>query len=120
MTVLPHLAARLFGVPLAIHRPKLDVILAVLGPRVGMADLPSAAAYTRGCQSRATGNVATSSRDEVAEHLSVSAFTTVARSVQGGSARREARPGSEASCRLMAGSSALRNGRSELTEPPAK
>ena len=39
MTVLPHLAARLFGVPLAIHRPKLDVILAVLGPRVGVADL---------------------------------------------------------------------------------
>ena len=31
MTVLPHLAARLFGVPLAIHRPKLDVILSVLG-----------------------------------------------------------------------------------------
>ena len=30
MTLLPHLAARLFGVPLAIHRPKLDVILAVL------------------------------------------------------------------------------------------
>ena len=27
MTLLPHLAARLFGVPLAIHRPKLDVIL---------------------------------------------------------------------------------------------
>lgn len=46
MTVLPHLAARLFGVPLAIHRPKLDVILAVLGPRLGMAELPSAAAYT--------------------------------------------------------------------------
>lgn len=39
MTVLPHLAARLFGVPLAIHRPKLDVILAVLGPRVGLTDL---------------------------------------------------------------------------------
>ena len=39
MTVLPHLAARLFGVPLAIHRPKLDMILAVLGPRVGVADL---------------------------------------------------------------------------------
>ena len=34
MTLLPHLAARLFGVPLAIHRPKLDVILSVLGPRV--------------------------------------------------------------------------------------
>jgi len=39
MTLLPHLAARLFGVPLAIHRPKLDVILAVLGPRIGVADL---------------------------------------------------------------------------------
>ena len=39
MTVLPHLAARLFGVPLAIHRPKLDVILAVLGPRLGLQDL---------------------------------------------------------------------------------
>ena len=39
MTLLPHLAARLFGVPLAIHRPKLDVILAVLGPRVGVPDL---------------------------------------------------------------------------------
>ena len=39
MTVLPHLAARLFGVPLAIHRPKLDVILSVLGSRIGIADL---------------------------------------------------------------------------------
>jgi hypothetical protein len=38
MTLLPHLAARLYGVPLAIHRPKLDVILAVLGPR-RLADL---------------------------------------------------------------------------------
>jgi len=46
MTVLPHLAARLFGVPLAIHRPKLDVILSVLGPRVGMADLATAPGYT--------------------------------------------------------------------------
>ena len=46
MTVLPHLAARLFGVPLAIHRPKLDVILAVLGPRVGLADLAAAPGYT--------------------------------------------------------------------------
>ena len=34
MTVLPHLAARLFGVPLAIHRPKLDVIVSVLGARI--------------------------------------------------------------------------------------
>ena len=46
MTLLPHLAARLFGVPLAIHRPKLDVILAVLGPRVGLADLSAAAGFT--------------------------------------------------------------------------
>ncbi len=46
MTVLPHLAARLFGVPLAIHRPKLDVILSVLGPRVGLADLAAPAGYT--------------------------------------------------------------------------
>jgi signal peptide peptidase SppA len=46
MTLLPHLAARLFGVPLAIHRPKLDVILAVLGPRVGLANLAAAPGYT--------------------------------------------------------------------------
>lgn len=41
MNVLPHMAARLFGAPLMIHRPKLEVILAVLGPRIG---LPQAAA----------------------------------------------------------------------------
>jgi signal peptide peptidase SppA len=46
MTLLPNLAARLFGVPLAIHRPKLDVILAVLGPRVGLGDLAAAPGYT--------------------------------------------------------------------------
>lgn len=54
MTLLPHLAARLFGVPLAIHRPKLDVILAVLGPRVAYtasypnspADLAAPLAYS--------------------------------------------------------------------------
>ena len=50
MNVLPHLAARLFGVPLAIHRPKLDVILAVLGPRVAYrqntADLAAAPGFT--------------------------------------------------------------------------
>jgi capsid assembly protease len=39
MTLLPHLATRLFGVPLAIHRPKLDVILSVLGHRVGLTEL---------------------------------------------------------------------------------
>lgn len=38
MIPLPHLAARLFGAPLLIHRPKLEVILAVLGPRIGLAD----------------------------------------------------------------------------------
>ena len=46
MNVLPHLAARLFGVPLAIHRPKLDVILSVLGARVGLADLAAPVGYT--------------------------------------------------------------------------
>jgi signal peptide peptidase SppA len=37
---LPHLAARLYGVPLLIHRPKLDVILSVLESR---GPFPSAA-----------------------------------------------------------------------------
>ncbi|ASJ23829.1 S49 family peptidase [Laribacter hongkongensis] len=46
MTLLPHLAARLFGVPLAIHRPKLDVILSVLGARIGLADLAAPVGYT--------------------------------------------------------------------------
>ncbi|ODU09040.1 S49 family peptidase [uncultured Aquimonas sp.] len=45
MTVLPHLAARLFGVPLAIHRPKLDIILSVLGARVGITDMAAPADY---------------------------------------------------------------------------
>jgi len=31
--MLPHLAAQLYGVPWLIHRPKLDLILAVLGQR---------------------------------------------------------------------------------------
>ena len=44
--MLPHLAARLFGVPLAIHRPKLDVILSVLGARIGLADLAAPMGYT--------------------------------------------------------------------------
>ncbi|MFV8628152.1 S49 family peptidase [Ralstonia pseudosolanacearum] len=46
MTLLPHLATRLFGVPLAIYCPKLDVILSVLGPRVGLADLAPPGDYT--------------------------------------------------------------------------
>ncbi|WP_399681331.1 S49 family peptidase [Xenophilus sp.] len=60
MTVLPHLAARLFGVPLAIHRPKLDVILAVLGSRVGVTDLAAPVDYTPAprAPTPATGKVA--------------------------------------------------------------
>lgn len=34
--MLAHLAAHLYGVPLMIHRPKLDVILAVLSERMGL------------------------------------------------------------------------------------
>ena len=34
--MLPHLASRIFGTPLLVHRAKLDVILAVLGPRLGL------------------------------------------------------------------------------------
>lgn len=45
MTLLPHVAARLFGAPLLIHRPKLDVILSVLGPRVGLTDLAAPAGF---------------------------------------------------------------------------
>ena len=36
-----YLASRLFGMPLLIHRPKLDVILSVVGQRIGMADVPA-------------------------------------------------------------------------------
>ncbi len=41
--MLPHLASRLFGTPLLIHPPKLDVILSVVGPRISLAtvsDMP--------------------------------------------------------------------------------
>ena len=37
MTSLVHLASRLYGTPLLIARNKLDTILAVLGPRIGLA-----------------------------------------------------------------------------------
>ncbi len=37
MMRLTHLAARLFGTPLLVHRAKLDVILAVLGERLNLA-----------------------------------------------------------------------------------
>jgi ClpP class serine protease len=33
---LAHLASRLYGTPLLIARPKLDVILSVLGSRIGL------------------------------------------------------------------------------------
>ena len=42
--MLSHLASRLFGMPLLIHRPKLDVILSVVGQRMGLAavsDMPA-------------------------------------------------------------------------------
>ena len=35
--MLPHLASRLFGTPLLVHRAKLDVILAAMGERLGLA-----------------------------------------------------------------------------------
>nr|WP_281720088.1 S49 family peptidase [Nitrosomonas nitrosa] len=36
---LPHIAARLYGTPLLINRAKLDVILSVLGSRIGGSDI---------------------------------------------------------------------------------
>ncbi len=38
---MTYLASRLFGTPLLIHRPTLDVILSVVGQRIGMADVPA-------------------------------------------------------------------------------
>jgi signal peptide peptidase SppA len=37
--MLPHLASRIFGTPLLVHRAKLDVILSALGPRLGIDSL---------------------------------------------------------------------------------
>jgi len=34
--MLPHLACRVFGTPLLIQRAKLDILLAVLAPRLGL------------------------------------------------------------------------------------
>jgi signal peptide peptidase SppA len=42
MTALVHLASRLYGTPLLIARAKLDTILAVLGPRIGLAPIEKA------------------------------------------------------------------------------
>lgn len=57
MNLLPHMAARLFGAPLMIHRPKLEVILAVLGPRIGLAQsaVPANAIPSRSAPAGATG-----------------------------------------------------------------
>lgn len=41
--MLHHLASRLFGVPLLIERHKLDVILAAIGPRIGIVSEDEAA-----------------------------------------------------------------------------
>lgn len=40
--LLSHLASRLYGTPLLIARPKLDVILSVLGSRIGLTDMEMA------------------------------------------------------------------------------
>ncbi|HOE41420.1 MAG TPA: S49 family peptidase [Rhodoferax sp.] len=56
MNLLPHLAARLFGAPLLIHRPKLDVILSVLGSRVGLADLSAPSGFVQPDRSAALAN----------------------------------------------------------------
>jgi ClpP class serine protease len=60
--MLPHLAARLFGTPLLVHRAKLDVILSALGPRLGLGDSapialpePLAAAYSANLPDAAAG-----------------------------------------------------------------
>ena len=45
--MLPHLAARLFGTPLLIHQPKLEVILSVLGPRLGLPERAGQGGYVR-------------------------------------------------------------------------
>jgi len=51
------MAARLFGAPLMIHRPKLEVILAVLGPRIGLAQsaVPANPITSRTAPTGATG-----------------------------------------------------------------
>ena len=42
---LVHLASRLYGTPLLIARPKLDVILSVLGPRIGLPEASAAVPF---------------------------------------------------------------------------
>ena len=45
--MLPHLAPRLFGTPLLIHQPKLEVLLSVLGPRLGLPAWAGQGGYVR-------------------------------------------------------------------------
>jgi ClpP class serine protease len=52
--MLPHLASRLFGTPLLVHRAKLDVILAVLGDRLNIQP-PAADMAPPGPRSMPTG-----------------------------------------------------------------
>ena len=53
MTSLVHLACRLYGTPLLIARAKLDTILAVLGPRIGLMHTELAVPITVPTQSEA-------------------------------------------------------------------
>lgn len=59
--LLPHLASRLYGTPLLLARTKLDIILAVLGSRIGWSEpqaamaLPQARASPNDVPSGATG-----------------------------------------------------------------
>jgi signal peptide peptidase SppA len=52
---LVHLASRLYGTPLLIARPKLDVILSVLGSRIGLPDLDMAMPLPTQRQSATSG-----------------------------------------------------------------
>ncbi len=52
---LVHLASRLYGTPLLIARPKLDVILSVLGSRIGLPDLDMAIPLPMPRQSTTSG-----------------------------------------------------------------
>ena len=53
--MLPHLASRLFGTPLLVHRAKLDVILAVLGDRLNIQP-PAAEMVLPGPRNMPSGN----------------------------------------------------------------
>lgn len=57
MTTLVHLASRLYGTPLLIARAKLDTILAVLGPRIGLTHSELAVPITVPTQSESMPSV---------------------------------------------------------------